>query len=1382
MREGIRRWGMRVCWAVMLGSLGALGGLRLGRPLYYTDGSRTVFAATLADASMLRFGSPQPVCELPGPVAGRVAELPDGRLLYGRTQPTGDTDLVVFDPRRPGLEPELAYGLDSSAHELAPAVLADGTVYFASDRDGGNGGFDLYRSRYRAGGFSAPEPVGLCNTARDETDPAPAQDGSTLVFARVDRAVRQGDNGALYLADLASGLEPQPVFPFELQRRVDLQPEDRDPVLGAGGHALWFVRRTPGAPARLYCSVRTDGAFDTPLRQDQGFGDRELRSPLPSADGLGLHLLQPGPPALWFASRAETLHPWWAGQRRLELLLLGAALFAGLLLLLLHLGRRWRTLDLVTQCLLLSLLLHILLMLWLMGVEISGSVLPGDDESGGIEVTLISDADSSPARADGPRSEDLAANVAFAPAARDLTAAAPATDPAAAARAATAELAPDGSFQSDVSAQPSDAPQAVLGDAAAAPALRAAAASELATAAATLPSVSPQAAAAAAARSEAGDGDARFAVGVPGAALAAAARESLDGGASAATATAALSPRQLAVAAASPHDAAAAQPLRQGRDAALALAASGVGAVNAPVDATADAARPTAAAAATATAADAAPAVALAAASRRRELPPAASPSSTLPVAADSEAAASQPLRDAAALAEPRALAAAAGEAASVPLQPLPASNAAAPSADGMAAPARPASAAGATALAAAMPSPTSALAPAARQPAELAADAARAAVRQETARPLAVAQPLRDAGPAPAAAVANAATAPATLQPLAADAATAPRASAAEAARPLAAAERTAATAALPAPTSALAAPSRALAAAPPVDAPSLPQAAAQSHTPRQALRDGALAAALAPASASAATPRAEDYRPLPSARTGPAAAQAVSERDTSAMRAAGTAAPPLPPSAVSRAGSDLAVAAPRATLPLQQQPRQQAGAALLRDLQPARAGASTARSGGEAALQPLSALADAPSPQPLAATVLARRGGSPGIAAMAVPLPGSLLERAESDQHAPPRASAPLGASGAYSNRFGPARQQALEQYGGTAATERAVAQGLRYLASIQNSDGSWGERSHFDDKYGNVYIGKTALCLLAFLGAGHTPTSHTEYSGVVQQAVAMLRSVQDADTGAFGTSSAYGHGITTYALAECYGLTKDPALLRPVEEALSWILQHQGPRRDRKNEGGWGYFSPGLQAEDDYARVSVSAWMIMALESARLSGIELPDDALPRARRFLELAFDADNGWFRYNHKPSRLNSAWPTLPASTPAGAFGLMLLGEDKDSERIAQAVEFTVERRPIAYRRFSDDDFVLRAQGNVYFWYYGSLACFLHGGSAWERWNEKLSTVLPQAQADDGSFAPIDVYARYAGDTAADRSYTTAMCVLSLEVYYRYFTPLLLGR
>ncbi|MFN0008203.1 MAG: hypothetical protein ACKVXR_09870 [Planctomycetota bacterium] len=54
-----------------------------------------------------------------------------------------------------------------------------------------------------------------------------------------------------------------------------------------------------------------------------------------------------------------------------------------------------------------------------------------------------------------------------------------------------------------------------------------------------------------------------------------------------------------------------------------------------------------------------------------------------------------------------------------------------------------------------------------------------------------------------------------------------------------------------------------------------------------------------------------------------------------------------------------------------------------------------------------------------------------------------------------------------------------------------------------------------------------------------------------------------------------------------------------------------------------------------------------------------------------------------------------------------------------------------------------------------------------------------MKETLVRGQADDGSWAPIDIYCKYARDDEEDKSYSTAMCVLSLEVYYRYFLPLL---
>lgn len=116
---------------------------------------------------------------------------------------------------------------------------------------------------------------------------------------------------------------------------------------------------------------------------------------------------------------------------------------------------------------------------------------------------------------------------------------------------------------------------------------------------------------------------------------------------------------------------------------------------------------------------------------------------------------------------------------------------------------------------------------------------------------------------------------------------------------------------------------------------------------------------------------------------------------------------------------------------------------------------------------------------------------------------------------------------------------------------------------------------------------------------------------------------------------------------------------------------------------------------------------------------------------------------------------------------------------DTEQAALDDAWAFLAERRPERYRYRGQDAFVLRGEGNLYFWYYGSLASFRRGGDTWKRWNAGMRGALLPSQGEDGSWEPISVYADYAGDDADDRSYTTALSVLTLEVYYRYFTPLL---
>lgn len=364
-------------------------------------------------------------------------------------------------------------------------------------------------------------------------------------------------------------------------------------------------------------------------------------------------------------------------------------------------------------------------------------------------------------------------------------------------------------------------------------------------------------------------------------------------------------------------------------------------------------------------------------------------------------------------------------------------------------------------------------------------------------------------------------------------------------------------------------------------------------------------------------------------------------------------------------------------------------------------------------------------------------------------------------------------------FKNRSGAEKARALELYGGSRETEAAVANGLAYLARIQRRQGNWGDERARDAKYGEIAIGKTGLALLAFLGAGHTQSSASEHSDVVARALEFLLEAQDPDTGHFGDGEAYGHGIATYALSECYALTGDDTLRQPLQRAVAHVLAHQNRRRDERLFGGWSYYYADGRVFDRWPRTAITVWQVMALESARLAGLDVPRSVFDDARTFLENARDPREDWYRYSHDPERLNSGWPTLPASTPAALFALALFGEDLASAKYAEPRRFVLERAPREYRRGNEDEFVLRGQGNLYFWYYGTLAMFRTGGDSWKRWNAAMKDVLVRGQSTDGSWRPIDVYANYARDDEHDRSYTTAMCVLSLEVYYRYYLPLL---
>jgi len=102
----------------------------------------------------------------------------------------------VFDLYRAGVDGRGVVRVDdlsSDGNDVSPAVSPVGDfVYFASDREGGAGGLDLYRARALPGGpddggglrFGAVRSLGApVNTAANELDPAAAMEGFELVYS-----------------------------------------------------------------------------------------------------------------------------------------------------------------------------------------------------------------------------------------------------------------------------------------------------------------------------------------------------------------------------------------------------------------------------------------------------------------------------------------------------------------------------------------------------------------------------------------------------------------------------------------------------------------------------------------------------------------------------------------------------------------------------------------------------------------------------------------------------------------------------------------------------------------------------------------------------------------------------------------------------------------------------------------------------------------------------------------------------------------------------------------------------------------------------------------------------------------------------------------------
>ena len=366
-------------------------------------------------------------------------------------------------------------------------------------------------------------------------------------------------------------------------------------------------------------------------------------------------------------------------------------------------------------------------------------------------------------------------------------------------------------------------------------------------------------------------------------------------------------------------------------------------------------------------------------------------------------------------------------------------------------------------------------------------------------------------------------------------------------------------------------------------------------------------------------------------------------------------------------------------------------------------------------------------------------------------------------------------------YRLRTSPQRKKIADKMGASEESDRAVEISLQWLAAHQHPDGYWetiestlgkepelikwdSVESRGERERSGIHseTGLTALAVLAFLGRGYTHENNS-FADNVDRALRWLVAQQDSQGFLGGRANKYArmycHGMATIALGEAYGMTKDRTLREPLTRAVQYIISSQYP------DGSWRYTDWRLLPTDKrQADMSMFGWQLMALKSAKTAGLDVPEAPFKKAIDFLLVIGDdvkarrlsqfGGLASYRLGEQPK---------PSMTAESLFCKQLLGIKPTNRASIEAVEYLQNNLP------------RRSKQDLYYWYYGTLAMYNHGGDAWQHWNLALRDNLVADQRIDGDFAgswnPRSPWGDYGG-----RVFSTAISTLCLEVYYRYQT------
>lgn len=393
-------------------------------------------------------------------------------------------------------------------------------------------------------------------------------------------------------------------------------------------------------------------------------------------------------------------------------------------------------------------------------------------------------------------------------------------------------------------------------------------------------------------------------------------------------------------------------------------------------------------------------------------------------------------------------------------------------------------------------------------------------------------------------------------------------------------------------------------------------------------------------------------------------------------------------------------------------------------------------------------------------------------------------------------------LKLGGLYAMRSGQARAQAVKQYGGSASTEGAVMRALRWLAKVQNEDGSWGD---MDDTY-NQQVQLTCLALLALFAHGES-TGSEDFGECILKG--LKRVVEWSETAhkynGIVRNDWYAHSRVCIVLAEGYAATKIPSLKRALDMVVEPMVKRQNPI------GGFHSYKNPAGEIVHTSDLDLGTRMYNALYSAFAADSSAPGilEAIDKSISAIQSIHSTSDGGFSYGMSNGKGKGDFN----ATAAGTLYLFLMGDGK-SEQAMSGLKWLETYNPDPLKKGGELKMNWRnlpSQTSALGWYYMTQALFQAykgKGTIWTAWNRSVTSVLLREQNHEGYWlCPADKYPSdeekvidgkkmrvpkiYNESSVGGFSETNAKLwatvyfTLTLEVYYQYlptFKPQNMGK